>query len=119
MLLHTGLAQQAAHHCIMSPNGSTTGKCQSQVFGTCNPREAKLEASVSPLFLTQHITKGSCTTSQDLQWSVTQNAVGKRWGGELDMNTGKLASGSFGETALLYVVSYLKSHPSAASVGLC
>lgn len=35
------------------------------------------------------------------------------------MNTGKLASGSFGETALLYVVSYLKSHPSAASVGLC
>lgn len=40
-------------------------------------------------------------------------------GGELDMNTGKLASGSFGETALLYVLSYLKSHPSAASVGLC
>lgn len=60
MLLLIAAAQQAAHPCIMPPNGSTTGKCQSRDFGICRRRKAKHLASVSPLSLTQHIAKGTC-----------------------------------------------------------
>lgn len=60
MLLLIAAAQQAAHPCIMPPNGSTTGKCQSRDFGICKRRKAKHLASVSPLSLTQHIAKGTC-----------------------------------------------------------
>lgn len=100
--------------CIMPPYGSTTGKCQSQGFGICNLREAKHFASVSLLFLTQHIAKGLHPTVQDLQWSVTRNR--KWWWWMLDTQISlRLASSE----KLLCVMSYSKSHLSEASAGLC
>lgn len=81
MLLLVAAAQQAAHPCIMPPNGSSTGKCQSQDFGIYNMKEAKKHlGSVSPLSLTQHIAKGTsplCRTSSGVS-HATQSAG--EWG---------------------------------------
>lgn len=84
MLLHIAEAQQAPHPSIMPPNGSATGKCQSQDFGVCNMREATHLASVSPLNLTQHIAKGTCPLCRTSSVvSHTMQSEGKWW---LDIN---------------------------------
>ena len=118
MLLLIAVAQQAAHPCIMPPNGSTTGNCQSQDSGICNLREAKHFASVSPLLLTQHIAKGKCPAVQDLQWSLKRNAEWREvvLGAEhTQKKLGKFKTSSFGETALCRVLFKASSISSLVS----
>lgn len=112
MLPLIAAAQQATHPCIMPPNGSTIGKCQSRDFGICNLGEAKHVASVSPLSLTQHTANGTCP----LFWtsSGVSHAMQREGKWQLDMN---MLVNLAPPEELLCVMSYSKSHLSAASVG--
>lgn len=91
------VAQQAAHPCIMPPNGSTTGKCQSPDIWHVQREESKTLSFCFFTFPDTAHCRGHMATVQNLRWGGRRDAGGK------EMVAGR------GKTALCHVVMRVSS----------